>query len=157
MCLHVLKLHNNLDVQGIDSHKLLLKDIWSILGEEYNNPDHPDLQAFVRNDNFYKAPLIPEDTPINFDMLTPIELSQLMAYGPQSSVLNSESSPFLNMSSSDKDADVFPLVGHFPKMSFQSISFHDSFENLVSTIIETQHTHPINHSEHSEDQLLQKL
>jgi hypothetical protein len=81
MCLHVIKLGNNSDVQSVDSRKFLHEDIWGILAKEYNKRDHPDLQTFLRDDNFYELVRIPEDIPKStFDTLTPIELSQLMSH-----------------------------------------------------------------------------
>jgi hypothetical protein len=78
MCPHVVKLGNNPYVKKIDSPKFLL---WGILAEEYNNLDHPNLRStFARNNNFYELVLILEDIPRNFDMFTPIKLSQLMAH-----------------------------------------------------------------------------
>jgi hypothetical protein len=50
------------------------------LAEEYNRPDHPDLKIFLKNDIFYKQVLVPKDIPSKFNMLTPMELSQLMSH-----------------------------------------------------------------------------
>jgi hypothetical protein len=77
---HVIKLGNNPDVQSVDSRKFLHEDIWSILAEEYNKQDHPNLRTFLRDDNFYELARIPEDIPSTFDTLTPIELSQLVSH-----------------------------------------------------------------------------
>jgi hypothetical protein len=77
---HVIKLGNNPDIQKIDARKFLHEDIWVLLAEAYNDDDHADLQTFLKNDTFYEACRIPEDIVQDYDILSPLELSQLMSH-----------------------------------------------------------------------------
>ncbi len=76
----MIKLGNNPDIQNVDQRKFLHEDIWHLAAEEYNKVDHPDLRTFLKNDTYYKACQIPEDIVKHFDVVTPLELSQLMAH-----------------------------------------------------------------------------
>jgi hypothetical protein len=77
---HVIKLGNNPTIDKVDGRRFLHEDIWILLAEEYNKPDHPDLKTFLRNDVYYQQAQIPEDIPSKFDILTPLELSQLLSH-----------------------------------------------------------------------------
>jgi hypothetical protein len=67
---HVIKLGNNPDIQKVDARKFLHEDIWNVIAEPYNKEDHPELQTFLKNDNFYKASQIPDDIVQDFNVLT---------------------------------------------------------------------------------------
>ena len=77
---HVIKLGNNPHIDKVDSRKFLHEDIWVLLAREYNRPDHPDLNTFLKNDVYYEQAQVPADIPSKFDILTPIELSQLLSH-----------------------------------------------------------------------------
>jgi hypothetical protein len=77
---HVIKLGNNPSIDKVDGRRFLHDDIWVLLAAEYNRPDHPDLKTFLKNDVYFEQAQVPEDMPSKFDVLTPIELSQLLSH-----------------------------------------------------------------------------
>ena len=77
---HVIKLGNNPDISNIDQRKFLHEDIWNLIAAQYNQEDHPDLRTFLKNDVYYESCEIPEDIVRRFNVLSSLELSQLMAH-----------------------------------------------------------------------------
>jgi hypothetical protein len=77
---YVIKLGNNPNMDKVDSRRFLHKDIWILLAKEYNKPDHPDPKTFLKYGVYYEQAQVPADIPSKFDILTPLELSQLLLY-----------------------------------------------------------------------------